>query len=637
MHVLVTGGYGFIGSHVAEVFFRKGHRVTIIDNLSTGSKTNVGFKHTFFQIDVEDPRCEEVFRIGRFDAVIHLAAQISVTRSVEDPCSDSRTNILGLVNMLRLSHKYNAKRFVFASSAAVYGNSGELPLTEDAEPDIQSPYGMSKLVGEAYCQKWNELYGLNTVVLRLSNVFGPRQRVSGEGGVVSAFIENLIDQEELVIFGDGNQTRDFIYVKDVADAIYQAVLSDVTGVFNLSSNTERSISELVQTIGGLHPIKGLQYRAPKIGDINRSCLDNTKIREALAWSCNHTLEEGLEKTLKWYLDDREKRGSGERGSQISKRLSRTSPIGSIMSVLLPYIENLAMFALAYVLTAVTPVNNTVNALTPDFMTVYIVLTGVVHGIRQSALASVLASASLYYLHSGGDILSLFSDTSPLLKMSFYVVVGIAVGYIIEVKNDRLRETHGVLQKLREQYASLEILQEQTRTVAEELRDQIICSEDSYGKVYSLIEALDHASVREILPKTVKILEDITRSDTVSIYHLIDGNSFAILAATSDKGGFAAPTTLEVRDRQDIQQVIETRDVFINKDLSPMLAMMAAPLVYSDQVVAVALIHSVPLERLTLHHYNRLKAVVGIISRFVGRASEYARDVTEEHLSTFQGS
>ncbi|WP_042461053.1 NAD-dependent epimerase/dehydratase family protein [Neobacillus dielmonensis] len=307
MRVLVTGGYGFIGSFVAERFYKEGHEVYIIDNLSTGNKENVQFKHKFFEKNVEDPTCEAVFESNRFDVVVHLAAQVNVGTSMGDPYLDTQSNVLGLANILQLSNKYKVKKVVFASSAAVYGNNTEIPLKEDSACDPLSPYGINKWVGELYCKKWSEVYGVETLCFRFSNVYGPKQGTVGEGGVISIFINNVLEEEPLRVFGDGGQTRDFIYVEDVAFAIYRAVEYDLAGVYNLSTNTETSVNDFIASLEMLTDVKEVIYGPSKKGDIKHSRLDNKKIKKDLDWVPFHNFQEGLEKTYQWFHANSEKK------------------------------------------------------------------------------------------------------------------------------------------------------------------------------------------------------------------------------------------------------------------------------------------------------------------------------------------
>jgi nucleoside-diphosphate-sugar epimerase len=305
MRVLVTGGYGFIGSFVAEAFFLEGHTVSIIDNMSSGNQANVTFKHTFYKMNVEDPKCEDVFESNRFDVVIHLAAQVDVGTSMKNPVLDAKSNVLGLANILSLSNKYGVKKVVFASSAAVYGLNKDIPLKEESLCNPVSPYGMNKMVGELYCGSWQEVFGVETLCFRFSNVYGPRQGTVGEGGVVSIFMERALAGKGLTVFGDGMQTRDFIYVQDVAEAIYRGVEYDLTGIYNLSTNTETSVKQLVDTLATFTNAQEVQYLESKPGDIKHSRLDNSRIKRELDWVPLHNFEEGLEKTFQWFAMNRQ--------------------------------------------------------------------------------------------------------------------------------------------------------------------------------------------------------------------------------------------------------------------------------------------------------------------------------------------
>ncbi len=293
MDVLITGGAGFIGSHVAERFLKEGDRVTILDNLSAGEKANVPKGAKFVCMDVEDRNCEKVFKDGGFDLVIHLAAQISVAASMEDPHQDARSNVLGVVNMLELSRKYRVEKFVYASSAAVYGEKSALPVQETDELCPKSPYGISKLCGELYCEKWSEIYQLKTLIFRFSNVYGPRQAAYGDGSVVPSFIKGAVEKTPIRIHGDGEQTRDFVFVLDLAQWLVQGAKSRLTGIYNLSSNTRHSINELVDTLGQLYPELQVIHGPERPGDIRHSVLDSTRLRKGLRLSEGCSFHDGL--------------------------------------------------------------------------------------------------------------------------------------------------------------------------------------------------------------------------------------------------------------------------------------------------------------------------------------------------------
>lgn len=302
--VLVTGGFGFIGSHIVDTLIRNNYEVAIYDNLSTGSIGNVQAKVTPFFGNVEDEvLLENAMETFRPDYVIHQAAQVSVQQSISDITNDARINIMGTINIAKLSHKYAVKKIVFASSAAVYGDADVMPITLSHLTSPLSPYGASKKTAEDYLKLAKELYDLNYVNLRYSNVYGPRQTASGEGGVISIFTNLVIKDERPVIYGDGTQTRDFIYVKDVADANLKALEYEESGTFNISSTTSTSINQLFSIIQsfGSHDLSPI-YQPAKNGDIKESLLCNKTTIQKLGWHPAHSLEQGLASTYEYYLN-----------------------------------------------------------------------------------------------------------------------------------------------------------------------------------------------------------------------------------------------------------------------------------------------------------------------------------------------
>ena len=635
MNILITGGYGFIGSHVAEKFYREGYCVHIIDNVSTGNVKNINFKHVFFHLDIEDPKCHEIFKRFKFDAVIHLAAQINVVNSLRDPYLDTRSNILGLTNMLQLSTQFGVKKFVLASSAAVYGNNQDIPLHEEDEMDPLSPYGMSKCVGEYYCKKWKDLYGLDTTCFRFSNVYGPRQGTNGEGGVISIFLENLVAGKEVVVFGDGNQTRDFIFVKDVAEAIYRAVRTDCAGVYNLSTNTQNSVNDILKVLESHCPAKSIYYKEPRESDIKHSCLDNEKIRNTLHWRPRYTLEEGLKKTYTWYIDDYKRNDKNAlREDNRSSNFSIGELLGKIRRKfdILVYLENLVIFFFICFLTVLS--QNATYQYILDFKLIYIVIIGAVHGLKQAVLSSIL-SCILYiyiYIEQGRSIDSVVEGTNDLLQLSFYMLIGIVVGYIMDSKNTEIKAKDRLLQSAEEKYDFLNKMYDETLMVKEELCEQVVSTQDSYGKVYSMLRELEGLDPREIFSGGITILENIMKSDNVSIYSLSDTKAFAVLSAKSDKKDFILPNVLKVKDRADIQQVIETKKVFVNRDFLPHLPIMSAPIIVNGEVTAVASVYYVAFENLTLHRQNLFSVSVNLISHSLRYVYRYLDDVKDGNMN-----
>ena len=300
MKVLVTGGAGFIGSHVVEELLNAQYDVVSIDNLVTGLQGNIPKDAKLYQLDLNDPDVEYVFELEKPDYIIHLAAQTSVTASMKDPFFDFYTNTVGTVKLLTLSEKYSIKKFVFASSAAVYGEPSSLPIDENYLINPLSFYALSKYSAENYINLVESNHGLNGCILRFSNVYGPRQNANGEAGVVSIIIKHLLTGEDVTIYG-GGQTRDFIYVKDVANACRLALEKQQNGVFNISSCTETSIEDLfnfIATTANIHTTPA--YESKRRGEIERSMLDNSKAFQQLDWRTKYSLSEGLKETFHYY-------------------------------------------------------------------------------------------------------------------------------------------------------------------------------------------------------------------------------------------------------------------------------------------------------------------------------------------------
>lgn len=629
MKVLITGGYGFIGSHVAERFNKEGHQVYIIDNLSTGRRQNVSFKHRSYKYDIQDKRCSEIFRNNKFDIVIHMAAQGGKVQA-----EDYSTNISGLVNMLQLSKEHNVKRFIFASTFTVYGKNMNLPLKEDYLCDPISPFGISKYAEELYCSKWYEIYGLNTLCLRMSVVYGPREGASDEGGKVSSFIKKALSREAIELSGDGNQTRDYIYVEDVADAVYKSIDSGFNGVLNLSSNCETSENKLIETLKGLLPITDVTYKKTPPEDILRSCLDNTLAKEELDWVPLYSLEKGVEKTIRWHMKNVDK---AREEVAVAKDVAKIS----LLPVYLPYIENILAFVLVLLLTNITRYNADFRVF--DFRLLYIILMGIMYGTRQSTI-SVALSTILYIstsLSIGRDPVSLIYDPNSLLQISIYILVGLAVGYTIDRKNRDIQFREMRLKSSEEKYAFMNEMYNETRLVKEELQNQIVNSEDSFGKIYSIIKEIDSLQPEDIFNTSVGVLEGVMKSNTISIYTVSKNGQFLRLAACSKDINKNIPKSLRVGDSQEIASMMAGGEVFINREINPNLPMIMAPIKDNSKVIAVVSIHNVQFENFTLYYHNLFSIVAGLISASLSKAYRYeeatcsARYINDTRILTYQ--
>ena len=302
MRVCVTGGAGFIGSHLVDRLIALGHTVLVIDNLSTGVQEFVNSEAIFVEMDVRDSNIDFIFADFKPRVVFHEAAQTMVPASMVNPKMDCDVNLLGLVNILEASRKHKVEHFLMPSSAAVYGDLDTLPLTEDMIGKPTSFYGLTKLTGEGYLRIYEQAFGLKTVCFRYSNVYGPRQGDGGEGGVISIFTRLINEGQGLTIFGDGEQTRDFIYVDDVVEANIKAMNHpELTGIYNISTNTSTSVNKLMSYFKSIsNKDLPVYYEAERTGDIRHSRLCNQKAKVDFDFLATVDLERGLRDTISYF-------------------------------------------------------------------------------------------------------------------------------------------------------------------------------------------------------------------------------------------------------------------------------------------------------------------------------------------------
>ena len=302
MRILVTGGAGFIGSNIVDALVDLGHNVFVVDNLSTGKKENINPNAVFYGIDITHKEVlESLFKETRPEVVFHIAAQIDVRKSVENPQFDGEVNIIGSINVFELSVKYGVKRIVFSSTGgALYGEPPEIPASENTPIEPLSAYGVSKYCAEQYLNYFKRVYGLERVILRYGNVYGPRQDPLGEAGVIAIFTGRILGGLSPIIFGDGNQTRDYIFVEDVVRANILA-LDGKEGIYNIGTSVETPVNDLVKMFSKIlnkhiEPI----YAPPRKGEVQRISLDTSKAKKELGFIPEISLEDGIRKTNKWF-------------------------------------------------------------------------------------------------------------------------------------------------------------------------------------------------------------------------------------------------------------------------------------------------------------------------------------------------
>ena len=307
MKILVTGGAGFVGSHLIEELLSNGSSVVCLDDFSTGKKENLEHIKDKITIIEGDIRNSEIVKEALKDVnqVYHLAAQISVTNSVRNPLLDATINIDGFITLLNEIQNSSVKRTVYVSTGgAIYGEPENIPAPETTSEEPISPYGLSKLVGEKYLKWFNRTHGLSYAIVRPANIFGPRQDPLGEAGVISIFLGKIHNNDTMEIFGDGSDTRDYIYVKDIAKICLTAMKSDLNDTFNAGTGEQTSLLELVSIIEKVTNLSTVKkFCPPRPGDVKHISLDINKAKKSLNWSPQTKLEKGIQKTWEWYKDN----------------------------------------------------------------------------------------------------------------------------------------------------------------------------------------------------------------------------------------------------------------------------------------------------------------------------------------------
>ncbi|MCL4417437.1 MAG: NAD-dependent epimerase/dehydratase family protein [Actinobacteria bacterium] len=628
MKVLISGGYNFIGSDLAAKFIKEGHNVTVIDKLAKEEYERAAKeKYRFYNLSNSNPECEKIFGAGRFEIVIYIpeyeSADITSPKLSSSEDILSSCNVSGLVNMLDLSTKNKVKKFVLFSSSEIYGNTGENPAGEETAPNPVSLKGMSSYVMEYYCFRWGEINNLNILSLRISNFYGPQQQPDGlpqPQDAVSVFLDRILQDESIIINDSGTQTRDFIYIDDLIDGVYKASINkDCSGIFNLSSKAENSINSLVENLSSLKKPSKIIYQKNFKEKIQRSWLDNSKISGVINWEPKVSFGEGIKITYKWKQLQKEAKKRRRHAPEKAEGSHKKKRIKAIA-----YIENIILFLLAaFMQWGNLFFNIKMPVLKIDYSIIYIIIMGIMWGQTQAYIAMIL-SVALYVgmnLFTGADIVTFVYTPENLIRLAAYILAAIVTGYSIERKNRELESRNLLIQNLQDKYMFLSDIYNDTRIVKNELENQIIETEDSFSAIYKIIQEVDSLEIEKVFSGAISAIERIMRTNQVSIYTLSnDGsNNFMRLKARSLVLLDKVPNSIKISDFEPLRQVVQTKNIYINRDFISDMPVMIAPVLEEKNVIAVISVLSAPFENLTLHYQNLFQTVVGLITNALKRA------------------
>lgn len=610
MKVLITGGYGFIGSRVAERFVKEGDDVTIIDNMSEKTSRAISSKHRYYNINAKGWQCRYYMKNGKFDIVIHLAGKKVVDGDIEA----FNANIEALTNMLELSTRYGVKKFVFLSSMLVYGKDTAVCL-ENEKPNPSDFLGLMYSAMEYYCELWNKSTGLDVVIVRSPEVYGPGQYT--DNGVIADYIkksvENRLSLEE-------EKWHNLIFIGDAVEAIYKAAGPISFGIYNISAKKSVSNFDIAKEIAS---VTNKDWANPDMPDISKAPLiDTTRATKELEWIPIYDIQKGIERTYEWIIGTKDQ----EHIKIVKKADKKQKQIKFKWHAL---IENLTLFFIIFVLTYFS--SRGALGVTIDFRIMYIIIIGIFHGIRQSMIAAAL-SCVLYFFERmliGADLKSAIYDLNIMLTIVQYLIIGASVGYMVERKNFTIDRKDTELERKESEYSYLSQLYDENIMIKEELEERLLEYGDSYGKLFKIISSLDALESEKILFSTFEVLGQVLKSNQISIYMLNKYGNYMRRVAASEGTGRFLPKSVRIEDFPVWQDIIAKKEMYVNNSLNPLMPSMAAPVIDRDRVLAIILVEHMDFEKLTLHYQNLFKVVVSLVSSAISRAYAYEEAVLEK--------
>lgn len=625
--VLLTGGHGFMGKAMAELFFKEGWDVFIVDDGSSPAIGSMSTDYTYYPYSVTDQRCEEIFRVHNIDLVIHNAERSTSFRK-DNYLENNEINFLGLVNMLHLSTDYNVKQFYLVSTGSVV-SANHQEADEEEESTVVNLRTLQKSTNESYALYWRKVFHLDVTVLRFSTIYGPGQLPSH--GVVAEFMQDMLEGNEYHLAGPDTQTRDFLYVNDAAFAVYCAAQRGYRGIrLNISSGEAVSFKDFVDTCKKVMPNVRYRQEDGKTSVFQRAILDNTRCKKKLGWDVKFSLLEGLTKTYNWYKDwnlNEKKRQEKE----LRERKYKT-----MIEKVRPYAENIAFFLVMVVLMLQQKGSIVNTEIGLDFNYVYIAIMGLLYGKKQSIPAVVLSTALLLYtfLHNGADLVALLYLPQHLLHFASYLFVGVLTGYITDNKNRLVAEETYQKEKAVERYNFLENMYTENVDVKNKLYHQIVNSDDSIGRIYRVIRKLDSVEIENVFTKAAEVTAEVLNVEHVVLYVVSADGKYLRQKVRYGEQLKNGMHSLKLSDMPYLAKVFTEKTVFVNRELEKGLPDLAAPIVYQDKVIAIVGIFDMKFDQWSLYQQNMLSMTTRLIAAAMGKAYQYEESIqSQKYLGT----
>lgn len=600
---MIDGGYGFIGSHVAEKLYKEGHQIIILDNLSTGDPLNFKGKHDFFNLDVNSPKCEKIFQTNKIDAVIHFAEK------KYDEGSQNEVNLSGLSNMISLSLKYDVHKFIYASTTEIYGNIGFELINEDVE--IKQPitsFGIQKLISEDYCNRINQLHKMEIVCFRMPEVYGPRQHINN--GIIIHLLYDIFAGKKISVKKDAPFSC--IYISDVVDAIYQSLFTDICGSYNLTSNTLHDCEEIINIVGKRYKIDNVSYFNNQ-EKISRIYYNNKKLKKKLSWVPIYGLKNGIEITSKWLIKENIK-GNEEHGIQMQIKKNNKQKYIHRLQKALPYLVNILIFV---ILSFVSYYH--VTDFSHYFAVCFLIyiLFSAIFGMKQ-AIFTTYFNCLLYagmILGQGENLL----DTVYILQLFLIIAIGLIIGFISQKILSKYKHYKHLCSKYRSElcfYKKRDKIQVRKIT---SLNSQITENQNFVLNIFDYIKKANNFKSEHIYESVIQMIKDIFPIQNISIYSVDKNTYLRLLAKDCIISSIHIPQSIVANNKSPFAKVIHTYETYMNQLLDPQYPTLIAPIKIHEKVEFIINIYDIPFKPSNALYQIFLSFLRNIISVVLSRS------------------